>query len=197
MLVLLVHLRGRGGGGRGSHSLTEFITTEWSLLRMLGWLSGHISERMKRQLMNSIYFSLMGYIKRNQVQASSPWVPGEWEKTSALPTSSLLIPWEPKVQLKSVLQQMVLTDQRALTFCLMCTSGFFIYAVSDSNSFSSVFANVMACPFVCMRWSAEEMIPQLMIIHSLLYTGAHTCLGPFLTGTLSMEERRLFLHVEV
>lgn len=60
--------------------------------------------------MNSIYFSLMGYIKRNQVQASFPWVPGGEEKTSALRTSFLIIPWEPKVQLGSVLQQMVLTN---------------------------------------------------------------------------------------
>lgn len=64
------------------------------------------------KLMKSIFFSLMEYIKRNQVQASSPWAPGGEGKTSTLPNSSFCIPWEPKVQLGSVLQQIVLTDMR-------------------------------------------------------------------------------------
>lgn len=49
----------------------------------------------------------------NQVQPSFPWVPGGEEKTSAFPSSSLLIPWETEVQLGLVLQQMVLTFARS------------------------------------------------------------------------------------
>lgn len=122
----------------------------------------------------------MGYTEINQVQASFPWAEGGED----ICLSYLISPFS----LGNQSPVRVCAAANGTDFCQICTSGSFIYTFSDSNSFSSVFANVMTCPFVCMRWPAKET-PQSMIIHWLLCLEAHR-FGPFSDCNSCCEKKK-------